>query len=170
MLTLAILVGLLPAFVWLIFYLKEDTQAEPWIAVVVTFVAGIGSAILALGLQYLTRGHIGDGFALSGSMTWVAIAASIEEISKFVVVFFFIRWSRYLDEPIDALIYPIIAALGFATLENVAVAYTLISNADVASAFQVITLRFFGATLIHTVAAATVGWWWAKTLLKYSVS
>ena len=50
------------------------------------------------------------------SLTGLAL---IEEIIKFVASHFAARRSPAFSEPVDAMIYMIVAALGFATLENI---------------------------------------------------
>jgi protease PrsW len=94
--------------------------------------------------------------------------AFIEEFMKFAAAYFAVGKSPELDEPIDAMIYMIVAALGFATLENVG-ALTNVATAAmtggtgslIASVFETASLRFVGATLLHSLASAVVGYHWA---------
>ena len=67
------------------------------------------------------------------------------------------------DEPIDAMIYMIIAALGFATVENIA------SVARATNGFELVTLRFLGATFLHTLSSGLLGYYWALGLLRKTV-
>ena len=58
------------------------------------------------------------------------------------------------------MIYMISAALGFAAIENILVLFQAIPNgAD--AAIQIWLLRFVGATLLHAVASAIVGYFLA---------
>jgi RsiW-degrading membrane proteinase PrsW (M82 family) len=65
------------------------------------------------------------------------------------------------DEPIDAMIYMITAALGFAAVENVAAIYAT----SMPNILETTTLRFFGATLLHTLSSGLIGYYWAKSIL-----
>jgi RsiW-degrading membrane proteinase PrsW (M82 family) len=64
---------------------------------------------------------------------------------------------KYFDEPIDAMVYMITAAMGFAALEN---AVFLI--APVGEPFEMMIFRFVGATLLHALASGLLGYYWIK--------
>lgn len=170
MILIALLIGLLPGLTWLLFYLYEEGKAEPVFTVLRVFVAGAVAAFAGLAIQVLIKGSIsGDnvGVAVSGH---AFLFAGVEEVVKFTAAFLIVRYSVALDEPSDAIFFPVVAALGFASVENIAVAHTLISGGSISAAFEVITLRFIGATLVHSVASATVGYFWARSLMRYGNS
>lgn len=170
MIILSLIVGLLPGLTWLLFYLKEDGKPEPFFTVLRVFFGGAVAAFVGLGFQLFIRGQIaGDNIGVATS-NYPFLFAAIEECVKFIAAFLAIRYSAALDEPVDAIFYPIVAALGFATVENVAVAHTLIAGGSIAAAFEVITLRFVGATLVHSVASGTVGYFWARSLMRHKNS
>ncbi len=91
--------------------------------------------------------------------------AFIEEFMKFSAAYFAVGKSPELDEPIDAMIYMIVAALGFATLENIGaitnVAAAAAQGTLISSVFEAVSLRFVGATLLHSLTSAIVGYHWA---------
>ena len=64
------------------------------------------------------------------------------------------------DEPVDAMIYMIVAALGFAAVENIAAAAK-----GSGLAFETTSLRFIGATLLHTISSGLLGYYWAKEII-----
>lgn len=98
-------------------------------------------------------------FSLSGN-------ALIEEFIKLAVVFVFISASKYFDEPVDRMIYMIVAALGFATVEN----FFFLSNAvSVTELAGLSILRFVGATLMHALASGILGYMWAKKKLLWGL-
>ena len=157
-----IILGLLPSFAWLFFFLKEDAHPEPKKMIALVFIAGLFSTFLALGLQFVLRGVLNS--AQIGNYTFLAFLGfgAIEETLKFLAAYLVIRKKTCFDEPIDAMIYMITAALGFAMLENIAV----LSNIKVISeAFRVVTLRFVGATLLHALSSAIVGYYWARGII-----
>jgi RsiW-degrading membrane proteinase PrsW (M82 family) len=83
--------------------------------------------------------------------------AAAEEILKFVAVAIIAFRSKENDEPIDAMIYCIVVALGFAALENALFIMSPLSGGEIAKSIVTGNMRFMGATLLHVVSSASVG-------------
>lgn len=151
-LLLAFLGGVVPSFVWLFFWLLEDRcQPEPKRYIFFAFVAGMCGTIIALPLERYVAGYFSSGFALF--LSW----ATIEELLKFGAAYFVaLRFAVY-DEPLDAVIYMVTAALGFSALENALFLWTPLQQGDLLRGLVTEDLRFMGATLLHTLASATIG-------------
>jgi RsiW-degrading membrane proteinase PrsW (M82 family) len=166
MLPLALLLGLLPGFAWLVFYLSEDPHPEPKRLILLTFFAGIAFAFFTIIIeQTFNKGMANIHVAEFSVLSLIGLAA-IEELMKFAAAYFAVGKSPELDEPIDAMIYMIVAALGFATLENIGAltnaASAAASNVSLlANIFETTSLRFVGATLLHSLASGIVGYHWA---------
>ena len=64
---------------------------------------------------------------------------------------------RVFDEPLDGVIYLVTAALGFSALENVFFLITPAQGGDLLRTIVTGDLRFIGASLLHTLASATIG-------------
>lgn len=157
-----IFLGLLPSFAWLIFFLKEDVHPEPKKMISRAFIGGALVAFVAVGLQLLLRNILQSLQIDEYHLVSFSLFGFIEETLKFLAAYLVVRKSRYFDEPIDAMIYMITVALGFAMVENIAI----MSNIEILSeAFGIITLRFVGATLLHALSSGLVGYYWAKGLL-----
>lgn len=159
--------GFLPSFVWLVFFLREDTHPEPKRLLAAVFFSGALSAFLAYEFQKSI-----EGWPMHPTLFW-GLAALSEEIVKFLAAYAVVSRNAELDEPIDAMIYMITAALGFALIENVGFLYNVIHAAQKAGlpptgaidkALSVLTLRFVGATLLHALASAIAGYYWAKSM------
>ncbi len=151
-LLIAIASGVIPTFIWLLFWLHEDRfQPEPRGLLVLTFIAGMISVFLTIPLGDFVRSYFSEHEHL------IFIFAGIEEIMKFSVVFLIDFNSSYLDEPIDYAIYLITGSLGFATMENIL--FLLSSGTETTASFIIETgsLRFLGATILHSILAATLG-------------
>ncbi|MDP3014832.1 MAG: PrsW family glutamic-type intramembrane protease [bacterium] len=155
-----ILLGLIPSFAWLVFFLKEDVHPEPKKMIAKVFMAGALMTIFAAVIQFLLQ-----KIFISFSSSFFVFAV-IEEFFKFLTVYLVVRKSRFFDEPIDAMIYMITAALGFAMVENIAVA---LNASNIQEAIGAMTLRFVGATLLHALTSGIVGYYWAKGLIVKSV-
>ncbi|MDP2696184.1 MAG: PrsW family glutamic-type intramembrane protease [bacterium] len=156
-----IVLGLLPSFAWIVFFLREDKDhPEPKKLIFYTFIVGAASSFLVLPFQiFINERLIAVGTPIYGA-TSLFLLAAVEEIFKFAVVYWAISKRREFDEPLDAMIYMIIAALGFAAVENVASLFQVIGN------LETVALRFIGATLLHSLASGLVGFYWAKAMLK----
>ncbi len=149
--------GFIPSFVWLLFFLQEDSRhPEPKGLILSTFLWGGMITFYVFPLQLFAKNLL-DMFSLDEfSFITLTTLAGIEEIMKFAIVYIWISRRKDFDEPIDAMIYMIIAALGFATVENIATAL------KAPNSFELLTLRFIGANLLHSLASGFVGYFWAK--------
>jgi RsiW-degrading membrane proteinase PrsW (M82 family) len=83
--------------------------------------------------------------------------AAVEEMFKFLVVAAFALGCDSNKEPVDTMIYCVAVALGFAALENTLFIMDPFSHGDVARAIVTGNMRFIGATLVHIVSSATIG-------------
>lgn len=148
----AFLGGLLPSFIWLYFLLKEDARCpEPRKVIAYAFLAGMAAVPLAIPLELYAQTHV------SGQLAYVTAWALIEEVLKYIMAAAFILWRHAVDEAPDYVIYMITVALGFASAENMLFLLTPLSNDLIASSFLTGDVRFLGATLLHVVASATIG-------------
>jgi RsiW-degrading membrane proteinase PrsW (M82 family) len=163
MLVIALVLGLLPGFAWLVFYLSEDPHPEPKRLIALTFLAGIAFGFFTIALEQMFN-HATSRWGIDElSILSLLGLAFIEEFMKFGAAYFAVGKSPELDEPIDRMIYMIVAALGFATLENIG-AITNVSapqTAIISAVLQTDSLRFVGATLLHTLTSGVVGYHWA---------
>lgn len=153
-LIIAIVGGVLPALLWLWFWLKKDLHShEPGGLIVISFCAGMAVVYLVLPLQKF----VVSNFAGITATEQTTLLAAIEEIAKYSTVFFIAFKSRYFDEPLDAVIYLVTAALGFAAMENIL--YILKDLAHNGAAFALLggSSRFIGATILHTISSAIIG-------------
>ncbi len=154
--------AILPSFAWLIFFLREDVHPEPKKLILYALSLGALSTVPALLLQIGIQGALN---VLVANLPIVILLAFSEEFFKFLVVWLGIRRNPSFDEPVDAMIYMIAAALGFAMIENLFIIGSILDNislASLSSTLNVLILRFVGATLLHVVSSAFLGFYWAK--------
>src|SRR3989344_2683483 len=118
--------GFIPSLAWLSYYLRKDCHPEPRYLIARVFFMGILIAPLAVLAQWLFS-QIGltfsASFSISDSIVFFIIAAFIEETVKFLAVKYTVLHNSKFDEPVDAMIYMIIAGLGFAAVENILVMF-----------------------------------------------
>lgn len=149
----SLLGGVLPALLWLWFWLKEDRlHPEPRVRIMVAFLSGMAVVFLVLPLEKFI-------FTIFPSISIITVFlwASIEEIVKYITSYFSSLRNREMDEPIDAIIYMITVALGFSALENALFLSNLISVGSFAQSIITGNSRFLGATLLHVASSAVVG-------------
>ncbi|MFH1129672.1 MAG: PrsW family intramembrane metalloprotease [Patescibacteria group bacterium] len=168
-LLLCILLAPLPSIIWLAFYLRKDRHPEPNKLIVKIFLLGAMAIVFAALLEqgvYLGLGEL----SLAGEIILLVISfAFIEELLKYLVVKFGVLKNPSFDEPIDSMIYLIISALGFAAAENIYL-LTKISplKIPIGETIEFITTRFLGATLLHVLASAIVGYFLAASFCRKS--
>ncbi len=166
----SLLLTLVPPVAWLLFYLREDAHPEPKLLLLLVFIAGMFSAIVAAfaecGFARLTLGASCNEHFLestTGLNLFILFGgiALIEEYAKYLVVKLIVLRRSAFDEPIDAMIYLMTAAMGFAALENGLFALPFIGN-DTLAGLQLISSRFVGANLLHALSSGIVGFFLAR--------
>jgi len=147
----AFLAGFLPGVIWLAFWLFEDRcEPEPKRYIFFTFVAGMVAVPLVIPIEQLAQQYF------SGFTMYLAWAAA-EEILKFGGAYIAAFKTSAFDEPLDAVVYMVTAALGFAALENALFLFPAISQGEFLKAFTAGDLRFVGATLLHVLSSGVIG-------------
>lgn len=150
--TTVIFSGVLPTFIWLFFWLREDrVQPEPRGLLTLTFVAGGLSVLVILPIE-----HFVEVLGFQDTQR-IFLFAATEEIIKYLVVALINFNSSYLDEPIDYAIYLITGSLGFAMVENVLFLTNPALQNNISFIVETGMLRFMGASVLHAVLAATLG-------------
>lgn len=167
---IAAISALVPAFIWLFFFLREDIHPEPKKLILCTLAVGAIISFPVLAAQIAFQATL--PFLIQSGIILIIGLAFIEELFKFLAAYWFINNKPAFDEPVDAMIYCITAALGFATVENIFIIsnnLNLITASSWGTVFDTLSLRFVGATLLHTLTAGLVGYYWARGKLKNSL-
>src|SRR3990167_10788750 len=158
MVILPSILGLLPAIIWLFFFLREDaTHPEPKRMILYVFIGGgLAARVSVIPEFYLQKYFPPSAAGPAYASPLLGPFAFIEEIAKFLIVYLIIKKSKYFDEGVDAMIYMITAGLGFAAVENI---LNLIGTDSIIETFA---LRSIGATLLHALASGILGFHWAR--------
>lgn len=145
--------GLIPALFWLAFWLQEDEiHPEPKGVIALAFVAGMASVLIALPLEIVFAQYVPEGV-----LRVVLWAASEELVKYWAASYSAFHHNRDFDEPVDAMIYLISAALGFAAIENAFFIFGAIQDFPTTVTLLSGSMRFIGASLLHVLASATIG-------------
>ncbi len=154
--------GILPALFWLWFWVQEDKlHPEPRGRLLATFLGGMAVVIIAYPFERMAYDYFG-GVNSSTLLIW----AAVEELLKYMVVGFIVLRCRDYDEPIDAMIYMVTAALGFAALENTIFILNPLLGGHAIQGLAAGNERFIGASLLHVVCSAILGFFIAREFYR----
>lgn len=119
LLALAIAPGIV---ICLFIYFKDKYNREPLGLMLLSFFMGmlaiIPAIIIQLALTKPVNQLMGEGVLYTAVFAFLIVALS-EEASKFLVIRYVPYRRRAFDDPFDGIIYSVMAAMGFATLENI---------------------------------------------------
>ena len=169
--------GILPSLIWLLYYLAKDLHPEPKRMILEVFLLGMLSTIpvffLQLGLSFMLKGFYFLYLPplLIEIIKWFVVIAFTEELFKYLVVRLTLFKSKELDEPLDIMLYMVVAALGFAALENILYLFSPVENiisfgAIARTTITVSFIRFIGATFLHTLSSALLGYFLALSSIR----
>jgi len=172
------LLGMLPSITWLFFYLHKDSHPEPKNMLFVVFLLGAAIGPIAILVQFLAYKIFEPLIAIIGLNNFIAPTISLfllniiifaplsEEMLKYLVVKWQVLKNPSFDEPIDAMIYLIVSALGFAAVENMLNIFLLPDVTAKLALYQSLA-RFLSATLLHALASGLLGYFLACSLLNF---
>jgi len=172
--------GLLPSIIWLLFYLRKDRHPESKKMIVKIFFYGMLAAVIAAIAEIST---IQACFFFQANVPFdltpfsflfflsyhIIVIGLIEETAKFLIVKEKVIDDPEFDEAPDAMIYMIVAALGFAFLENLLYLSPVLfpkSGLLLREAALVAGFRFIGATFLHALASGTIGYFLALSIFN----
>ncbi len=166
---LYILFGILPSIIWLLFYLRKDSHPESNKMVLKIFFYGMLVAVPAILLEMGILQILGELKLPLILLTFLNIfigIALVEELLKYWVVKEKVLRHPEFDEPTDAMLYMIIAALGFAAAENILILFFLGPAFLLGDVITVSVLRFWSATFLHALCSGTLGYFLALSIFE----
>lgn len=159
----------LPPLVWLLFYLREDCHPEPKWLLLLAFIGGMASALIAVIAELWTIGQNGVFANLlnlrQNAFLFFLVIGLIEEYVKYLPIRFLILGKPDFNEPVDGMIYMMTAALGFAAVEN-ALFILPVFHESLWAGFAVAANRFLGANLLHALSSGIVGFFLARAFFS----
>lgn len=108
---------------------------------------------------------------INNFVRWFLVIALTEEVFKYLAVRLTVYKSKEMDEPLDVMLYMVVAALGFAGLENIFYLFSPINNmvsleVVLKTTTTISFIRFIGATFLHTLCSALIGYFLALSSIK----
>ncbi len=165
---LYIFFGILPSIIWLLYYLRKDAHPESnWMILKIFFygmLAAVLAAVIEIGFHKGLKNLNFPFIFISILYIFIGIAL-VEEGLKYLVVKWKVLKNPEFDEPIDVMIYMIIAALGFVALENILLLWGQ-QQIYLSEAIGITIIRFISATFLHALCSGTLGYFLALSLFK----
>jgi len=163
------MLGLIPSALWLAFYLRKDKRPEPNRMVILVFLLGmlatVPAALIEMGFKKICL--LANFTPYISIIIYFLVGVAIsEEVLKYLAVRFSALKTKEFDEPIDAMIYMIIAGLGFAAVENILTLWALKPPMLVEKTSIALLGRFIGATFLHALTAANIGFFIALSFFR----
>ncbi|HNZ84041.1 MAG TPA: PrsW family intramembrane metalloprotease [Candidatus Pacearchaeota archaeon] len=164
-----ILISVIPSLIWLFHYLGKDINPEPKRILLSIFILGALVTFPTAIIEIFLSGVL-DKIPIIDSIPWLRIfiysavvIGLVEELAKF---FFVAAISQFkcFDEPIDAMIYMVTSAMGFAALENLF--YLMGNNFSPQTNITIAVFRFLGANFLHALCSAILGYFFAKSIIN----
>jgi RsiW-degrading membrane proteinase PrsW (M82 family) len=148
----------------------EKYNRERWISIFICFLWGatiaiIAAIILELILNISLTISISDSNILGLTMV-IVVAPIVEEFTK-PLALRLKTVKRELDELEDGLIYGAVAGLGFSATENLLYGWTFLEE-SLLYFLILISIRSFGACLLHASATALTGYGYGKYIMRHS--
>lgn len=170
---LSILLGILPSIIWLLFYLRKDAHPESNSQIIKIFLYGMLITIPVILIEVgFSKGLNKLMFIPLPPLLFLFLkffvgVAFIEEIGKYLVV----KWGEFknpeLDEPVDVMLYMIIAGLGFVAVENIFLTFSSLKSPSLV--LSILIGRFISATFLHALTSGSFGYFLALSFLKTKI-
>lgn len=159
--------GFVPGLFWLWFWLHEKHKhKEPRSIIIKVFLLGMLAVFVSYVLQksismYIMGKAMSIGVVdfenqIGANHTMTLIYVIIEEMTKFGAAYVIAFKTKVFDEPIDAFIYLMTAAVGFAAMENML--YLVQPIMQGAALESIITghMRFIGSSVLHVASSGAL--------------
>ncbi|MDD3084967.1 MAG: PrsW family intramembrane metalloprotease [Candidatus ainarchaeum sp.] len=153
--------AVLPGIIWLLYFLNKDRNPEPKKLILKVFLIGM---IVTIPVFFIEAGlllfieNLNLQNDLFNFIQYFLVVAITEEVFKYLAFRFTAQNTQYLDEPIDIAMYMIVAALGFATAENI-VLFSQKTFEFLIEPASLSLIRFVGANLLHVLCSGIFGFY-----------
>lgn len=134
-------------------YLQDRYEREPFSLLFKAFVVGCASTIPAMLLQIQFQDWQNEDSLLATAIFAFGIVGFTEELSKFVLMRFFIYPLDEFNEPMDGIVYAVMVSMGFATVENLMYVFGENNDGSISTAIG----RAFTAVPAHAAFAVLMG-------------
>ena len=151
-----LLITIVPSFLILLYFFLSDRFKEPKGTIAIVFVLGILICLPAgilNNFMFVNFGDVGSEKDLTHSFLGPAWT---EEILKFLVLYSIVLRRTEFNEPMDGIVYGVVASLGFATYENYDYVFRLAETWEIAPQ-QLAIWRSYSAVPMHGLNGCIMG-------------
>lgn len=144
----------------LFIYLQDIHEPEPIRQLVISFIYGVLSMLVATGITYLIYKNIHfdkESFSDMAIKAFIVIAV-VEEGAKFLFLRGILYSNKNFNEPFDGIVYSVMVGMGFALMENII--YVLNGHEGT------VIVRVFTAIPAHALFAVLMGYFLGKAKLE----
>jgi RsiW-degrading membrane proteinase PrsW (M82 family) len=173
---LSLLLGLIPILIWLaifILIIKFGLKTELSLEKILIF---FNVGVLITPFAYLLEDCYSNLTGLNPIQNLIPLQnlifyfgiATIEELSKFSAVFLISKGGNFFSEPIDAIAYLIVLALGLSLVENFSLATQFLTHHQwsLIVGIHKLSLRLISANLLQSLSSGIIGYFWVLKNLK----
>ena len=161
-----LLITVLPSIVIISFFVLSDKFREPPSLIFKVFFLGILICFPAGYLNGLMYDMFYDGTLMSEDLTSSFLGpAWTEELLKFIILYKFIAKDKHFNEPMDGIVYGVVASLGFATYENYDYVFRLADEYGLAR-IEMAEIRAWSAIPMHGLNGCIMGFFFGKFAFK----
>ena len=158
---MTLLITILPSIVLVLYFIKSDKFKEPNRIIIITFLFGILITIPAGYLNSLIDKNFATGERFNDALLSGFFGGGpVEELLKFSILYFYILKEKAFNEPMDGLVYGVLASLGFATLENLQ--YVFYFDSEFWTAQEIAIFRSYSAIPLHGSCGAIMGFYFGQ--------
>lgn len=151
----ALIGGILPTLGWMVYWNLQIQHQKGRGMMALAFLMGALAVLVVIPIQTIINNMLASRFPDEAMISIVVV----EEFFKFLLMRLVVLRMELIYYRSDYVMYMIASALGFAALENTLYLLTPLAGGDFSGALQIGNLRFFGATVTHTVSSAIHGLW-----------
>ena len=156
------LLTFLPGLLILTYFIFSDRFKEPKKVIITTFILGMVIGYPAGYLNYYIEQIFSNGNIINDAFVGGAFAgALVEEILKFLILYFYIFKHKEFNEPMDAIVYGIVVSLGFALNENYDYVYNLAEQFK-ATSWEIALARSYSAIPMHAACGVIMGFYFGQ--------
>lgn len=160
-----------PLFIIYKIYILDKYEKEPLKEIIITFILGCLTVVPVLiisplinnllAIPYTVVDFLGSGLIVDVELktliyTFIGIAL-VEEYFKFLVLTKYSYSRECFNEPMDGIVYAVIASMGFALIENIIYVYKYSDQS-----FFVAIMRMFSAIPAHALMGIIMGYYIGK--------
>ena len=101
-------------------YIRDKYEKEPWRLLITGLLFGMVIIVPVIHCQNLITVFIpNSGVMMEAFYSAFVVASFVEEIFKFLVLYYLVWYNKNFNEPFDGIVYSVFVSLGFAGVENI---------------------------------------------------